>query len=219
MAYSALIVAATVVLYWLGFSAVVFLAAVVGITGIALGEHYRSRPNITANRVAYIMLFACWVGLAVFFLLSVLFIKSGMMQPSVLGVMIFAFTGLVVGGAATTMATFGRGVGAKLVEKALTGLAEPCKGVGLPQERTAELARLVEDECRRRAPYLRQAPLEEARGAVILVLIEMATERDIPRQSYYLQMVRQASILFVDLTKSTKRMKPSELDEVDKVDS
>jgi hypothetical protein len=99
IAYSALIVAATVVLYWLGFSAVVFLAAAVGITGVALGEHYRRRPNIAANRVAYIMLFACWVGLAVFFLLSVLFIKSGMMQPSVLGVVIFAFTGLMVGGA------------------------------------------------------------------------------------------------------------------------
>jgi hypothetical protein len=98
LAYSVLIVGGTVAVYWLGFSAVAFLVAAAGITGLALGEHYRRRPNITANRVAYIMLFACWVGLAVFFLLSVLFIKSGMLQPSVLGVVTFAFTGLVVGG-------------------------------------------------------------------------------------------------------------------------
>jgi hypothetical protein len=98
IAYSLLIVAATVVLYWLGFSAIVFLASVVGITGLALGEHYRRTPNITANRVAYIMLFACWIGLAIFFLLSVLFIKSGVLQPSALGVMTFAIIGLVVGG-------------------------------------------------------------------------------------------------------------------------
>lgn len=99
IAYSALIAAVTVVLYWLGFSAYVFLSAAVGITGLALGEHYRRKPNITANRVAYIMLFACWVGLVVFFVLSAIFIKSGMLQPSALGVVIFAVMGLVVGGA------------------------------------------------------------------------------------------------------------------------
>ena len=97
--YSALIVAATVVLYWLGFLAYVFLGDAILVTGIALGEHYRRRPHITANRVVYIILFACWVGLAVFFLLSALLFRSGMMQPSVLGVVTFAIIGLVVGGA------------------------------------------------------------------------------------------------------------------------
>jgi xanthosine utilization system XapX-like protein len=84
---------------WSGFIAYSVLIAAVGITGLALGEHYRRRPNITANRVAYIMLFACWVGLAVFFVLSAIFIKSGMLQPSPLGVVMFAVMGLVVGGA------------------------------------------------------------------------------------------------------------------------
>jgi len=99
IAYSVLIVAVTTVLYWLGFSVFVFLSAVVGIAGTALGEHYRRTPNITANRAAYIMLFACWVGIAVFLLLSVIFINTGILQPSVLGVVTFAVTGLVVGGA------------------------------------------------------------------------------------------------------------------------
>jgi len=99
IAYCLLIVAATVVLYWLGFSTYVFLGDAILITGIALGEHYRRRPNIAVNRAAYIVLFACWVGLAVFFLLSVLFVKSGMLHPSALGVATFAIIGLVVGGA------------------------------------------------------------------------------------------------------------------------
>ena len=103
IAYSLLIVAATVVLYWLGFSTYVFLGDAILITGIALGEYYRRRPNTKANRAAYIMLSACWVGLAVFFLLSALFVRSGMLQPSgfggILGVVTFAIIGLVVGGA------------------------------------------------------------------------------------------------------------------------
>lgn len=99
IAYSMLIAAVTVVLYALGFSAIVFLVAAAGITGLALGEHYRRKPNINANRVAFILLFACWVGLAVFFLLSVLFVNTGILQPSILEVVIFAVTGLVIGGA------------------------------------------------------------------------------------------------------------------------
>jgi len=99
IAYSLLIVAATVVLYWLGFSTYVFLGDAILITGIALGEHYRRRPNVTANRAVYIILFACWVGLAIFFLLSILLINTGILQPSVLGVVLFAVIGLAVGGA------------------------------------------------------------------------------------------------------------------------
>ena len=99
IAYSLLIVAATVVLYWLGFSTYVFLGDAILITGIALGEHYRRRPNVTTNRVVYIILFACWVGLAIFFLLPILLINTGILQPSVLGVVLFAVIGLAVGGA------------------------------------------------------------------------------------------------------------------------
>jgi hypothetical protein len=99
IAYSVLIVASTVILYGLGFSAYIFLGDAVLITGIALGEHYRRKPNIKANRVAYITLFACWVGLAIFFLLSILLINTGIIQPSVLEVVTFAATGLVIGGA------------------------------------------------------------------------------------------------------------------------
>jgi len=98
IAYSLLIVAATVVLYWLGFSAYVFLGDAILITGTALGEYYRRRSNIAVNRAAYIMMFACWVGLAVFFLLSALFVRSGALKPSALGVVTFAIIGLVVGG-------------------------------------------------------------------------------------------------------------------------
>jgi len=98
IAYSVLIMAVTVVLYWLGFSAVVFLSDAILITGIALGEHYRRKPNITANRAVYIILFACWVGLAIFFLLSILLINTGILQPSESGVVLFVIIGLAVGG-------------------------------------------------------------------------------------------------------------------------
>ena len=99
IAYSALIVAVTAVLYVLGFTVYVFVADVVGIAGLALGEHYRRNPNITANRVAYILLFACWVGLALFFLLSLLLINTGILQPSVFEEVTFEASGLVIGGA------------------------------------------------------------------------------------------------------------------------
>jgi len=99
IAYSVLIVAVTAVLYGLGFSPYVFLGDAILITGVALGEHYRRKTNIKANRVAYVMLFACWVGLAVFFLLSILFINTGILQPSMLEVVTFAVAGLVIGGA------------------------------------------------------------------------------------------------------------------------
>ena len=99
IAYSLLIVVATVVLYRLGFSTYVFLGDAILITGIALGEHYRRRPNVTANRAVYIILFACWVGLAIFFALSILLINTGILQPSVLGVVLFAVIGLAAGGA------------------------------------------------------------------------------------------------------------------------
>jgi hypothetical protein len=99
MVYSVPTVAVAVVLQGLGFSAYVFLGGAILITGIALGEHNRSKPNITANRVAYIMLFACWVGLAIFFVLSILLIHTWILQPSVSEVVTFAVTGLVIGGA------------------------------------------------------------------------------------------------------------------------
>jgi hypothetical protein len=99
IAYSALIVAVTAVLYVLGFTVYVFVADVVGIAGLALGEHYRRNPNTTANRVAYILLFACWVGLALFFLLSLLLINTGILQPSVFEEVTFEASGLVIGGA------------------------------------------------------------------------------------------------------------------------
>jgi hypothetical protein len=100
VAFSVLIAAVAVVLYILGLSAVVvFVVAAVGITGLATGPHFRSKPNIKANRVGYIMLFACWVGLAIFFLLSALFVGTRILQPSVLEVVAFAVTGLVIGGA------------------------------------------------------------------------------------------------------------------------
>jgi low temperature requirement protein LtrA len=98
VAYSLSFVALAAVLYALGIPSYVFLLAFGGIAGLALGEHFRSKPNIRANRVAYIILFACWVGLVVFFVLSAIFIESGMLQSSVLGVVTFALTGLVVGG-------------------------------------------------------------------------------------------------------------------------
>ena len=94
-----LIVGVTVVFYALGFSAWGVLVAAVGVSGLALGEHYRRKPNIKANRTVYIALFACWVGLAIFFLLSILLIDTGILQPSLSEEVAFEVTGWAVGGA------------------------------------------------------------------------------------------------------------------------
>ncbi|MDG6943064.1 MAG: DUF2232 domain-containing protein [Nitrososphaerota archaeon] len=98
VAYSVLIIAVAVVLYWLGFPAAIFLAVAVGITGLALGEHYRRKPNFTVNRFVYIALGACWIGLVIFFGLSALFINTGILEPTLEEELMFIAAGAVVGG-------------------------------------------------------------------------------------------------------------------------
>jgi hypothetical protein len=120
--------------------------------------------------------------------------------------------------AATTVAAFGSGVAGRLTQKAMAAMEEICKGFPLPQDRTAELARLVEAESHRRSPYQKQATLEEARAVVISCLITLAG-RDKVRSHVYLEMIRQATVFFVDLTKSTKRTKHSLIDEEEEAES
>lgn len=99
IANAVLIAAITLVEYALGLSPIVFLVAAVCIIGLALGLHYRTKPNLTANRVAYIALFACWEGLALFFGLSILFVNTGIL-PQTFGVELsITATSLVIGGA------------------------------------------------------------------------------------------------------------------------
>jgi hypothetical protein len=109
--------------------------------------------------------------------------------------------------AATSIVTFGDGPTARLTRKALSNLADLCKDVDtkqLPQERTGELARLVKEECEKRGMYLTVASLEEAKDAVVSALVTMARQKDPARSSIYLDMVKAATVLFLDPTKSTK---------------
>ena len=75
------------------------LAGGVGGTGLALGYYFRVRPNITANRVAYIGLFACWEGLALFFGLSILLVNTGILQRTLEVELSIIAASLVIGGA------------------------------------------------------------------------------------------------------------------------
>ena len=126
--------------------------------------------------------------------------------------------GTMISQAATTVATFGSGVAGRLTQKALAAMEEICKGFPLPQDRTAELARLVMVESERRAPYQKQATLEEAKAVVVSCLITLAG-RDKVWSHVYLEMIRQATVFFVDLTKSTKRTKHSLIDEEEEVET
>jgi len=99
IANAALIAAITLVEYALGFSPVVFLVAAACIIGLALGLHYRTKPNLTANRVVYIVLFACWEGLVVFFGLSILLVNTGILAQSFTAELAIIAVSLVVGGA------------------------------------------------------------------------------------------------------------------------
>jgi hypothetical protein len=63
-----------------------------------LGQYLRRKPNIAVNRIAYVLLFSCWVGLAIFFGPSALFVKTGIVQPSLTAVVAFGGGGFVIGG-------------------------------------------------------------------------------------------------------------------------
>lgn len=94
-----LIAVITLVEYVLGFSPIVFLVAAACIVGLALGLHYRTKPNLTANRVVYIGLFACWEGLALFFGLSIALVKTGLLPPTFEVEVSIIAASLVLGGA------------------------------------------------------------------------------------------------------------------------
>jgi hypothetical protein len=129
--------------------------------------------------------------------------------------------GMISQAATTSVAYGGDDVTARLKHKALSGLAQLCKDVDrglLPQDRTAELSRLVEEECETRGSYTKTATLDEAKNTVISALITMIST-DPQRSAVYLRMVRAATVLFIDATKSlTKPTKHSLLDEEEAVE-
>ena len=100
MSYSLLIAALAVVLYALGAPAYIFLPTLAAVIGLALGERFRSKPNVNVARVMYIALFAAWVGLAVFFGLAAVVAKAGLLDavPFPLNFGLVAVPGLVLGG-------------------------------------------------------------------------------------------------------------------------
>jgi len=130
--------------------------------------------------------------------------------------------GMISQAATTIVAYGGDDVTARLKHKALSGLAQLCKDVDrarLPQDRTAELSRLVTKECETRGFYAKTAALDEAKNAVISALITMSTNIDPQRSPVYLGMVRAATVLFVDATRSlAKPTKHSLLDEEEAVE-
>lgn len=93
------IIGVSVALYMTGSPPWVFAIAALLVFAYLLGQRFRRSPRVAVWRVAYILLFSCWVGLAIFFLLSAIFVKTGIVQPSVTVVVVFAGVGFVTGGA------------------------------------------------------------------------------------------------------------------------
>lgn len=92
------LVAVAVVFYALGFPSWVFAVAALLVGATLLGDYYRRKPNVNVNRAMYILMFASFVGLAIFFALSAALVKTGLVQPSAQEVVVFAAIGLVIGG-------------------------------------------------------------------------------------------------------------------------
>lgn len=95
----AFVMASSVLLYVLGSPAWVFAIAAFLIAAFLLGQYYRRTPNLKVNRVAYIGLGACWGGLAIFFGLSALFIRTGMLPPTLGEELTFIVVSVAAGGA------------------------------------------------------------------------------------------------------------------------
>ena len=93
------IIAISVALYSSGSPPSVFAVAALLVFAYLLGQYFRKKPSITFWRAAYILLFSCWIGLAIFFALSALLVRTGIVQPSVTAVVVFAGGGLAIGGA------------------------------------------------------------------------------------------------------------------------
>ena len=94
----ALIIASSVLLYALGDPAWVFAIAALLVAAFLLGQYYRRKPNLAVNRIVYIGLGTTWIGLAIFFGLSLLFVKTGILQPTLADELTFIATGVIVGG-------------------------------------------------------------------------------------------------------------------------
>ena len=109
--------------------------------------------------------------------------------------------------AAVTAAEFGDGVEGKLLEKAFKGFEELCKsnrGCELPQEVTAQMARMIEVDCKLRARGLRMAKTDEAQQAVITSCVK-AMERFPLYEQALRRMILDASAYFPDLTSTPTR--------------
>lgn len=100
VSYSIIIAALAAALYALGAPGLVFLPTSAAIVALALGERFRSKPNVSVARVMYIALFAAWVGLAIFFGLSAAVAKAGLLEkvpfPLIFGLV--TVPGVVLGG-------------------------------------------------------------------------------------------------------------------------
>jgi hypothetical protein len=93
------ILAISVALYVMGSPPSVFAIALLFIFVGLLGQYLRRKPHTTVMRLAWIGLFATWVGLLIFFALSALFVNTGIVQPSVTAIAVFGGAGFAIGGA------------------------------------------------------------------------------------------------------------------------
>jgi hypothetical protein len=111
--------------------------------------------------------------------------------------------------AAVAAAEFGNGVGGKLLEKAIKGFEELCKSnrrYELPQEVTAQLAKMIESDCKVRAKGLRMARTDEAQQAIITSCVN-AMKRFPLYQETLGRMILDASASFPDLTATPESRK------------
>ena len=88
----------SVALYATGTPFWVFAIAFLTIFAYLLSRYSGREPGIAVWRSAYVTLFACWVGVAIFFGLSAL-VRIGTLPPSVTSVAVLGGGGLVMGNA------------------------------------------------------------------------------------------------------------------------
>lgn len=94
----AAIMIVSMALYATGTPSWVFAVAILMTYAFLLNRYSKGSPGFTVWRFAYVTLFACWAGVAIFFGLSALLAGIRDAPPSVMSVALFGGTGLAIGG-------------------------------------------------------------------------------------------------------------------------
>ena len=95
----AMIIAISIATYVVEGDAWVFGIGALMVFAYMLGLYFRRKPSITVWRIAYVTLFACTLGLAIFFAFSALLVNTGILPPSATTVGVLGGGGLIIGGA------------------------------------------------------------------------------------------------------------------------